>query len=240
MEECPENALTLTEDGIVTDNDLCTLCGLCAEVCPTLAIEMSGKEYSVDELMGVIRKEVRTIDESGGGVTISGGEPMMQSGFLIELLEAIGKEGLHRAVDTTGHTSTQRLLDVAKHTDLFLYDLKSMDPEIHKEFTGVSNDKILENLRILSSSGANINIRIPLIEGVNADEKNIRATAEYLASLDQPVTVSLLPYHDIARVKHEKLGQTTDQSDFAEPSNEQVARAIDIFKEFNITASIGG
>lgn len=240
VEECPEQALTLTSEGIVTDHELCTLCGRCADVCPTLAIEMSGKEYSVEEVMEVIRKEVRTLDESGGGVTISGGEPLMQSAFLIELLEAIGKEGLHRALDTTGHTSAERLLAVAKHTDLFLYDLKSMDPEVHKEFTGVTNEKILDNLRILSSSGAKINIRIPLIDGVNADEQNIRATATFLASLDHPVTVSLLPYHDIARNKHEKLGQESDQSDFAEPAKEQVERAVEIFGEFGISASVGG
>ena len=143
-------------------------------------------------------------------------------------------------MDTTGHTSTERLLAVAKHTDLFLYDLKSMDPAVHKEYTGVSNEKILENPRILSSSGAKINIRIPLIDGVNADEQNIRATATFLASLDHPVTVSLLPYHDIARTKHEKLGQVSDQSDFAEPGKEQVDHAIRVFKEFGISASIGG
>jgi len=98
VEECPENALKLTADGIVTNTDLCTLCGMCAAVCPTLAIEMSGTQMNVAEIMQRVRKEVRTIDESGGGVTISGGEPLMQSDFLIELLDALGSEGFHRAV----------------------------------------------------------------------------------------------------------------------------------------------
>lgn len=240
MEECPEHALTLTEDGIITDNELCTLCGLCAEVCPTLAIEMSGKHYSVEELMKIIRKETRTIDESKGGVTISGGEPMMQSDFLIELLDELGKEGLHRAVDTTGFTSSERLLKVAERTDLFLYDLKSMNPEVHKKYTGVSNGLILENLRKLAESGAEINIRIPLISGVNADEENIRNTANFLSGLPGDPKVSLLPYHDIARSKHEKLGQSYDQNGLSEPSQEVVLQSIKIFSDHGIMASVGG
>jgi pyruvate formate lyase activating enzyme len=240
VEECPENALKLTEDGIVNNTDLCTLCGKCAEVCPTLAIEMSGKESTVEELMAVIRKEIRTIDESSGGVTISGGEPMMQSEFLIELLDALGKEGIHRAVDTTGMASTEKLLEVARRTDLFLYDLKSMDSDIHKQYTGVGNEKILANLRILSASGANINIRIPLIKGVNSDATNIEASAKFLASLQGSHEVSILPYHDIARMKHDKLGQTYQVDGLNEPDSEDIQRVIQVFADAGIKASVGG
>ncbi|MCD6346647.1 MAG: glycyl-radical enzyme activating protein [Bacteroidales bacterium] len=240
VDECPVNALTLTADGIVTDTDLCTLCGRCADVCPTLAIEMSGKQVTVDEMMVLIHKEVNTIDQSQGGVTISGGEPLMQSDFLIELLDAIGREGIHRAVDTTGMVKTETLLEVARRTDLFLYDLKSMDPEVHKKYTGVSNEKILSNLKILADSGAKIIVRIPLIKGVNADEKNIRDTAEFVAGLPGEVPVNLLPYHDIARVKHEKLGQDYHPAGYDEPDEEQIQRAIRIFKSHGIVATVGG
>ncbi len=240
MEECPENALKLTENGIVTDTNLCTLCGKCADVCPTLAMEMSGKQMSVEELMQAIRKEIRMIDESDGGVTISGGEPMMQSDFLIELLDALGKEGIHRAVDTTGMTSTERLLEVSKRTDLFLYDLKVMDSVVHKKFTGVANEKILENLVVLAQSGANINIRIPLIKGVNADEENIQKTAEFVASLEGEQSVSLLPYHDIARAKHERLEQDYDLNEFEEPTEDDVQRVLGQFRSMGIAASVGG
>lgn len=240
VEECPVNALTLTSDGIVTDTDLCTLCGRCADVCPALAIEMSGKQASVEDMMILIRKEILTLDQSNGGVTISGGEPMMQSDFLIDLLDAIGEEGLHRAVDTTGFVKTETLLEVAKRTDLFLYDLKSMDPDVHKKFTGVSNEKILENLRILAESGAKINIRIPLIKGVNIDEKNIQKTAEFIASLPGEIAVNLLPYHDIARAKHMRLGQEYKQAGLEEPSEEDVQRVVGQFESVGITATVGG
>ncbi|MBT3243623.1 MAG: glycyl-radical enzyme activating protein [Bacteroidetes bacterium] len=240
VEECPENALTLTGDGIVTDPDLCKLCGKCAEVCPTLAIEMSGYQATVDDMMKLIRKETRTLDESNGGVTISGGEPMMQSDFLIELLDALGEEGVHRVVDTTGMTSSEKLLEVAERTDLFLYDLKAMDSDIHKKYTGVGNEKILENLKLLAKSGAEIIVRIPLIKGVNIDRKNIKASAEYIADLPGNIAVNLLPYHDIARAKHEKLEQEYESDEFEEPKLEEINRVIGQFAEYGIVANIGG
>lgn len=240
VEECPEHALRLTSDGIVTDSNLCTLCGKCADVCPTLAIEMSGKKASVPDLMLQIRKEIRTMDESGGGVTISGGEPMMQSGFLIELLDALGEEGLHRAVDTTGLAKSETLLEVARRTDLFLYDLKAMDPDIHQKFTGVRNDKILENLRLLAEFGARIIIRIPLIHGVNSDQKNIQETAQFIAALPGDQEVNLLPYHNIAQLKHQKLGQEYQEGVMGEPSEEEIRSAIELFWRYGILASVGG
>jgi len=238
VDECPENALKLTDDGIVTNTDLCTLCGICADVCPTLAIEMSGKQASVADLMTTIRKEVRTIDQSGGGVTISGGEPMMQSDFLIELLDALGSEGFHRAVDTTGFVASERLLEVAKRTDLFLYDLKSMNSEVHKKFTDVPNEKILENLRILAESGAKINIRIPFIRGVNTDEENVKASAQFIASLPGEIPVLLLPYHDIAKNKHDKLEQPYDSRGLQEPESWELERALEVFGAFGVAVSV--
>jgi len=240
VDECPENALTLTNGGIVTDTDLCTLCGRCADVCPTLAIEMSGKQASVEDMMKLIRKETITLNQSKGGVTISGGEPLMQSDFLIELLDAIGKEGLHRAVDTTGMAKTESLLEVAKRTDLFLYDLKVMDSEVHKKYTGVGNEKILENLKILAQTGAKINVRIPLIKGVNADAENIRLSSEFIASLPGEITVSILPYHNIALVKDERLGQERSQGGLEEPSEEDVQRVIRQFAKNGVSATVGG
>ena len=241
VEKCPRDALRLTPDGIVTDMQLCGLCGTCALVCPTKAIEMSGRKVTVAEVMRTIRRETVTMDQSGGGVTISGGEPMMQSEFLIELLDACGREGIHRAVDTTGLTKTETLLEVAKRTDLFLYDLKMMDPEKHVEFTGVDNRKILENLKVLAKSGANINIRIPLIAGVNADEDNLRQSAAFVAALaGDKKPVSLLPYHNIASHKYAKLGQEYDGGNMAEPPAETTAMAIRVFREFGLEAVVGG
>lgn len=241
MENCPLNALTLTAEGIITNTDLCDLCGICADVCPTKAMEMSGTKVTVEEIMKRIRRETVMMDQSEGGVTISGGEPMMQSDFLIELLDALGSEGIHRAVDTTGLAKTETLLEVAKRTDLFLYDLKMMDSQRHKKFTGVTNEMILENLKILAESGANINIRIPLIKGINADEDNIRKSAEFVAELaGEKKLVSLLPYHNIAIHKYGKLGQDYESGDMLEPSPTEIDNAIRIFAEFGLEAAVGG
>ncbi len=241
VEDCPEDALRLTSDGIVTDWQKCTLCGICAEVCPTRAIEMSGEKIDVEGIMNRIRREVTTIDKSNGGVTISGGEPMMQSDFLIELLDAIGKENLHRAVDTTGFTKTETLLEVAKRTELFLYDFKALDDEVHKKYTGVSNKKILSNLKILAETGANIDVRLPLIKGVNASSENLQRTAQFIADLPGPQKkVSILPYHDIARAKHEKLEQAYDLSGLASPSEVEIEDAVKIFTTAGLLAGVGG
>ncbi len=241
VENCPKEALTLTSEGIITDTDFCDLCGICADVCPTKAMEMSGTQVTVEEILRRVRRETVMMDQSEGGVTISGGEPMMQSEFLIELLDALGKEGIHRAVDTTGLSETETLLEVAKRTDLFLYDLKMMDPERHKKFTGVTNAKILQNLNILADTGANINIRIPLIKGVNTDENNIRQSAGFVASLPgDKKLVSLLPYHNIAIHKYSKLGQEYDGGEMAEPSAGDIEEVIGIFGEYGLVAAVGG
>lgn len=241
VENCPKDALALTAEGIVTDMDLCDLCGICADVCPTKAMEMSGKEVTVEEIMKRIRRETVMMDHSEGGVTISGGEPMMQPDFLIDLLDALGNEGIHRAVDTAGLVKTETMLQVARRTDLFLFDLKMMDSERHKRFTGVPNEKILENLRVLSASGADVNIRIPLIRGVNADETNIRQSAEFVASLPgKKKQVSLLPYHNIAIHKYGKLGQEYDSGGMDEPTAADIELAVGIFGEFGLQAAVGG
>lgn len=241
VENCPKGALTLTADGIVTDFNTCDLNGICAEVCPTKAIEMSGRPATVEDVMKVIKRETVMMDLSEGGITISGGEPLLQPEFLIELLDACGKEGIHRAVDTSGMAKIETLLDVAARTDLFLYDLKIMDPEKHKKYTGVSNNKILSNLRALAETGAQINIRIPLIKGVNADDVTLRETAQFVSSLPGPKKlISLLAYHNIAINKYNKLGKKYDLAGMKEPSGNDIERAIAIFAEYQLEAVVGG
>ncbi len=242
VKACLENACRLDEkEGIITDPDLCKLCGKCAEVCPTGASEMSGYKASVEDLMQRIRKETVFFDQSNGGVTFSGGEPLMQPDYLIELLDECGKEGIHRAVDTSGFAKTEILLEVAKRTDLFLYDFKVLDPIKHKKYTGVSNEKILENLKILSKSGAKINIRYPMIKGVNADPDEIKEMARFIAGLDgEKKEISILPFHNLAEMKHKKLGNHYELNGMAEPSEEEQQQAIEIFKEYGLSASVGG
>lgn len=248
IEVCPNNALTLTPEGIVTDVNACNLCGKCADACPSKAIEMSGRLYDVPELMRIIERERVHFEHSGGGVTFSGGEPLMHPDFLIEMLLACGEHNLHRTIDTSGFASTETLLKVAKHTDLFLYDLKLMDETKHKKWTGVSNKLILKNLKALTEIGANINIRIPLIKNVNCDEKELTEMAKFIADLEniryRPEfalpTVNLLSYHNIAANKYHKLGSKYEEFEMAEPSEDELSHAISIFEKFGIETEIGG
>lgn len=241
VEVCPENALRLTETGIITLPDLCKLCGNCVNACPTKALEMSGKEMSVDEIVNIIEKERPFFEESGGGVTFSGGEPLTHSKMLIELLDECGKNGIHRAVDTAGFASTQVILEVAKRTDLFLYDLKIMDSTLHKKWTGVGNEKILENLTSIAEAGADIIIRIPLIGGVNDSNENLEQTAKFVSGLaGAKKEVHLLPYHAIAQNKYMKLGKKEAFEIFQEPKKEFLLSAIKLFANYGINASLGG
>jgi pyruvate formate lyase activating enzyme len=238
---CPEKAITLIPEGIITDMALCKMHGKCAGVCPTKAIEISGREISSAEIMQEIEKERPFFDQSGGGVTFSGGEPLLHHKFLIRLLKECGKLGIHRAVDTAGSVKTDIILQVAEHTDLFLYDLKFMDPEKHRKWTGVTNEKILENLKALADTGAKIIIRIPLIGGVNDDAENIETTARFVAGLSGvKKEVNLLPYHKIAQTKYQKLGRPEVFQLLKEPSREIQLQAISIFQKYGLMATIGG
>ncbi len=241
VDVCPEKACKLTPNGIVTDPERCTSCGACADICPTKATEMSGRVVTVDEIMAIAEKERVFFEQSGGGVTISGGEPLLQSDFLVELLDELGARSIHRAVDTTGFAKTEILLKVAERTDLFLYDLKMMDSQRHKKWAGVENGQILKNLQLLAETGAAINIRIPLVKSVNDDDVNIEQTAAFVASLaGEKKQVNLLPYHNIAANKYLKLGETYDSSDMAEPSEKELTHVVAIFADFGLEAIVGG
>lgn len=222
---CPKGAIALTEEGIITDPVKCNLCGRCAEVCPTRAIEMSGRHYEIAELMEIVEKERVFFDQSDGGVTISGGEPLLHPEYLLQILKACGEHNIHRVVDTSGFCDQAVLLEVAKQTELFLYDLKLIDDELHRRYTGVSNVRILDNLQALAASGAAISIRIPVIGGVNADEQQMAAMAQFVASLPgEKRRVHLLPYHGVAAHKHVKLGGRYVEGEMREPSAGELER----------------
>jgi pyruvate formate lyase activating enzyme len=238
---CPNDALEFTDEGIVTNTDLCNLCGKCAEVCPTKAFEMLGEQIPLTTLMEKIDKEAIFFDQSGGGVTFSGGEPLMHANYLLKILKACGKRFYHRVVDTTAFTKLETLLQVAEHTEMFLIDLKHMDSEKHKEFTGVSNEIILSNITELAKTNCEIIFRMPLIKGVNTGKENIENTAIFINSLNgKRKMINLLPYHNISGNKHLKLGDQTNFVAFEAPSEVETATIISIFKEFGIAASIGG
>ena len=243
VDACPESALKLTPDGIVPTGRPCVLCGACTDACPALALEMSGKEWPMDELMAEVEKERGMMEDSGGGVTLCGGEPLMDPDYALELLRELGRRGFHRTVDTSLYVAPETVRAVAGECELFLVDLKSMDPEIHRKFTGVSNETILANLRLLSELGARYWIRIPLIREVNADRANLEATARFLTELPTPPeSVDLLPYHDIGKGKHERMWTAYNPQGYAftTPDKEEQEAAAELFRGYGFAARIGG
>ena len=244
VQACPHQALRWTEEqGIVTDKARCVVCGRCAAVCPAMAMEISGKDYTFDEAMREIEKEMLFMDESGGGVTFCGGEPLMHPDDLAEMLDRCGALGIHRAVDTTLFASEAVVRRIMSRCELFLVDLKHMDSAKHQVYTGVPNEPILANLRMIAEAGMAFWIRIPLIEGVNADEENIARSAAFLAALPwERKVVNLLPYHDIGKGKHEKRGSIYNPNhlSMAAPSAETLARCMAQFQAYGITAVVGG
>lgn len=197
----------MTPDGIVLAKDQCAACGLCTEECPTTALEMCGREWTMEALMAEIEKERDIMTDSGGGVTLCGGEPLMHPDYTIEILRELGRRGFHRTVDTTLYAQSEVVDQVVAECELLLVDLKLMDSEKHRRYTGVPNEQILENIRRIAKNEHPFVIRIPLIDGINADEKNIDETAIFLNSLPQSesLVVHLLPYHDVGRDKHRRM-----------------------------------
>ena len=240
IERCPSQSLTRETNGLRRHKKLCSCCRKCAAICPALAHESTGWEASVSEIMVEIKKDIPFYDQSGGGVTFSGGEPLMQPQFLLALLRACGELGIHRVVDTSAYVKTELLLDIADHAEMFLIDLKHMDSDMHRVYTGVPNELILHNIEVLARRGKAIHIRIPLIEGVNSDDENIRLSAEFLAALPGIEHVDLLPYHDIATGKYTKLGQGEKNIHFAPMTTEKVMHCTKILTEKNLKVQVGG
>jgi pyruvate formate lyase activating enzyme len=242
VEVCPQKNLVLTSEGI-KDLGRCVACGKCTDECPTLALEMAGKEWKMEDLMAVVEKERLVMEESGGGVTMCGGEPLMHTDYLCEVLDELGRRGFHRTVDTTLFASEGQVKRVAERCELFLVDLKLMDSERHLHYTRVRNGQILSNIRTLSELSKRFWIRIPLIVGVNTDDENLEASAAFLASLPtKPELVNLLIYHDVGKGKHARLGTTYNPDAFSmeAPSEEVQQHALDIMQRYGLEAKIGG
>ena len=242
VEACPLGNLVLTPEGI-KDQGRCTACGRCADECPTLALQMAGKEWDMDELMALVEKERQVMEESGGGVTLCGGEPLMHTDYLLTLLRELGHRGFHRTVDTTLFAPAHHVEAVANACELMLVDLKLMDSQLHRQYTGAPNEQILSNIRLISDMKRRFWIRIPLIVGINADDANITASAQFLASLPTPPkVVNLLPYHDIGKGKHERLGSIYNPASIpmAEPTEEQQQNALATLQSYGLNAIVGG
>jgi pyruvate formate lyase activating enzyme len=195
---------------------------------------------SVDEVMAEVAKDMLFYEESGGGVTFSGGEPLLQAAFLLALLKEAKSRGLHTVVDTTGFTTPPILHAVSEFTDLFLYDIKSLEDDRHKEFTGVSNSIIRENLRRLEKWKKEVIIRVPVIPGVNDSQGSIEAIGNYVATLDNIRAVQLLPYHSLGADKYDRLGRRYQLEDADAPPAAFMTQIEETMRRYHQSVSIGG
>jgi pyruvate formate lyase activating enzyme len=221
-------------------SSLCTACGACVEACPACARQMAGREMTVAEVMSEVLRDRVFYEESGGGVTFSGGEPLAQLPFLTALLEDCRVEELHTVVDTCGFASQEALLRLVPLVDLFLFDVKLLDDARHREWTGLPVGPILDNLRALVSAGARVRARIPLVPGHTDAEGDLRASAALLASLPGLEGVDLIPFHRTGAAKAHRLGREYPLESLQPPPPERLELLAGLFRERGLAVTIGG
>ena len=234
LEACPNGAIRRENDSISINRMLCKSSGECTLVCTSEALQIVGREMTVRQIMTEIESDSVFYEQSGGGATFTGGEPLAQPGFLQELLSACRTSGVHTTVDTSGFSPWRVLDKIRPLVDLFLYDLKLMEDERHRHWTGVSNKTILSNLQQLTNAGQKIMIRIPLIPGINDDDINLKQIGAFLSALRNIPQVELLPYHNIAEAKYAGLGMSYDLGKIRPPSQDQMQAHIALMAGYGL------
>lgn len=239
IKSCSKEAIMFIDQDLRKDEEKCSLCDACIAACPTGAMEKIGKNMTKADVMKEIEKDRVFYEESGGGVTFSGGEALTQIDFLDSLLEACNSQGIHTALDTSGYAPWQSIARIKDKVDLFLYDIKLMDEGKHSKYTGVSNQLIVENLKKLAANNNKIWIRVPVIPGINDDKENIEKIGAFISSLSLR-EVFLLPYHNIAIDKYTRLGKTYQLADLQSPSPGKLDEVSQQLKGFGLNVQIGG
>jgi len=227
---CVNKLITIDENNLTVDYSKCKMCLSCVDTCCTGALRQIGKQYTAEELMKEIMKDEPFYRRSGGGVTFSGGEPLIQLDFLIEVSELCRAKDVNIAIETTGHVDPKSLERVAGYLDLVYYDIKHIDSAKHKELTGVGNETILSNLRMLSRIHNNIIVRTPIVPGCNDDAHNLCATADFCVEcgIDR---FEMLPYHNLGSKKYEQIGESYTLGDLEAPSRETMERLCNMVNE---------
>jgi pyruvate formate lyase activating enzyme len=204
---CSLQAIHLTNETISINRFLCNDCGRCADVCYSEAIRLLGQRMTVEELVEEAKKDRVFYKHSGGGITLSGGEPLLNPDFTLRLLQALKEEGIGVGVDACGHVPWASIEPMLPYIDFFLWDIKHMDSQKHREFTGASNELILSNARSVSDKNISLYIRVPVIPGYNDSEENIKATCEFARGLSSLVEVDLLPLHHLGKARYDSLNR---------------------------------
>lgn len=221
---CPAGCHTLSADGHVFDPGKCMRCGACEKNCPARAIETVGAEMTADEVLRTVLRDKPFYETSGGGMTVSGGEPLYQPDFLEELLRGARERGISTAIETSGFASSETIRRAAPLTDLFLYDIKLTNDELHRRYTGMPLAPILENLALLDALGANVTLRCPIIPGVNDTAAHFAAVADLAKTYPAVRGIEIEPYHALGEEKSRGLGRVPPT--FPVPSAEQAAEWV--------------
>ncbi|MGC8837437.1 MAG: glycyl-radical enzyme activating protein [Anaerolineae bacterium] len=238
---CPHSALVEDEGGgrkVLVER--CDFCGRCLDACYTGALEQLGQWMTPEEVVEAVEADRPFYEQSGGGVTLSGGEPLAQWAFAREVLRGCRERGIHTALETCGHAPWEVWEAVLPYVDLVLYDLKEVDRARHQRFTGVDNALILENLRRLAGTGKKVVVRRPVIPGYNDSEESIRALAQVVRSLGSVDEVHLLPYHRLGQGKYERLGMDYALKDVPSLREEDVAGLRAILLAYGLRVRVGG
>ena len=220
---CPQHCHRMVDGKHVFDRTHCTHCGICTQRCYAGALELVGKDMSTDDVLAEVMKDQIFYDNSGGGMTLSGGEPLAQYAFTHELFSKAHAAGIHNCIETCGLATTEELLDLVPIVDLFLYDIKATDPDKHRRFTGADNNVILNNLRTIDRAGAKSILRCPLIPGLNDDVEHLAGIAELANTLKHVQEIHVEPYHPLGVNKAARLGQEAsfDRQSFTDDSTVQ-------------------
>ncbi|SHJ94912.1 trans-4-hydroxy-L-proline dehydratase activase [Desulforamulus aeronauticus] len=236
---CDKGAISIREGILKQNYSKCSACEKCLDTCIQDARQMAGHEYTLQELMVEIEKDRPFYEQSGGGVTLSGGEALCQIDFVAELVKNCQKKGIAVAVDTCGYVPFSSFARILPDVDIFLYDLKLMDPVRHEQYTGADNRLILENLHKLATEGATIHLRLPLIEGVNTDNDHLNQMIEFTKGMNISL-VNLLPYHDIHQSKYYRLARPYAGHQMAAPSEEKMKEIKGLLEAHQFKVKIGG
>ncbi len=236
---CPQQAVELTEEGVRVLREKCVGCGACVEGCFYDAMHWTGEEVSVDQVMKTILRDKLYYETSGGGVTCSGGEILTQADFVAEIFRRCRAQGIHTNADTCGYGTEEAVRTVMAEADLCYYDLKHMDTEKHRAYTGVGNEEILRNLELTLSLGVRTVIRVPLIPEHNADEAHLRTLAAYVKGLGEGVeSICFLPYHSYGANKYRMIDRVYPLEGLRKLTEEEIARAVEIAEGFGLKASV--
>jgi len=235
---CPINAHGFSEGKHFYDRSRCLSCGRCTDVCLGEALALYGERITPGKALTLLLEDKIFYDSSGGGVTLSGGEPLLQPDFCMELLRSLKKEGVHTAVDTSGFAKREALDKIIDYTDIFLYDIKFYDEIKHIRYTGQSNKIILDNFGYINMRAKPVDVRIPFLPGVNDDQ--IELIGRFLTAFENVVKVTLVPYHDFASGKYIALEMENELPDVRPPDNLRIADAVDNLKKYGLTVVVSG